>query len=48
MAQSDPKSGFALGMLRDAMKKAKELEEARDITVFGASEVPDVHSILFL
>lgn len=35
MARSDPKSGFTLGMLRDAMKKARTAEESRDITIFG-------------
>lgn len=41
MAQSDPKSGFTLGMLRDAMKKAMNADESRDINIFGTNNPHD-------
>ena len=41
MAMADPKSGFTMGLLRDAMRKAQDAEKARDITLFGADDDPD-------
>ncbi len=39
MARSDPnKSGFTLGMLKDAMRKAREAELARDVNIFGPAD----------
>jgi len=38
MARSDPKSGFTIGIVRTAMKKARAAEEARDVSIFGVDQ----------